>query len=297
MLHRKIYFYTLNDLQGQRYGSQEILTLFQALRTSVASAPYLQLEQKHLFSRCWIQKKDTFPLRTVWGHIRRSDFPNVERDGNLTPLVLQNPEDGLSEMTHATFFEDGIVGVEYNHIGPRIKTLRDYIGQKLRTGIIIKPIVDPDINIAADQIHELTRVEIAVESAKLEGLRTDNIPLFDSIRQMAQTSNAPLVSITVSAGHSREPLNIRMLRGLRRLIGREAGNEVIRTARVSGYDVDGEKIDNLDLLNEYIVSNSQVVTMTGSTRTVSSPDMFTKIARAKSANNQKFVRAINGDRR
>lgn len=61
--------------------------------------------------------------------IRRSSFPLIENAGNIRDLVI-NPEEGLLEPIHVVFFPHNIVGVEYNHFGPRISRLGDYLLSK-----------------------------------------------------------------------------------------------------------------------------------------------------------------------
>ena len=50
--------------------------------------------------------------------VRRAGLPQLERAGNVKDLDIALDE-GLLETIHAVFFPENVVGVAYNHYGPR----------------------------------------------------------------------------------------------------------------------------------------------------------------------------------
>ena len=69
------------------------------------------------------------PCKITLGSIRRSDFPLVENQGELSPLEIPDKA-GLVEQTHIVFLEDDIVGCDINFYGPRISRLSFYLAEQ-----------------------------------------------------------------------------------------------------------------------------------------------------------------------
>lgn len=63
------------------------------------------------------------------GIIRRSNFPQVENHGTISPLPI-SINHGLLESIHIVFFPNNIVGSEFNFYGPRISSLALYLNTK-----------------------------------------------------------------------------------------------------------------------------------------------------------------------
>jgi hypothetical protein len=70
-------------------------------------------------------KSGEFP-RMMFGRVRRSGLPRVEKGGRIDPLGI--PSDaGLVEITHVVFFPNNIVGADFNFYGPRVPRLGLYL--------------------------------------------------------------------------------------------------------------------------------------------------------------------------
>src|SRR5205823_14209902 len=63
------------------------------------------------------------------GGVRRSGLPWLEDAGNVLPLSIGDRQ-GLVEQTHMVFFDDGIIGAEFNFYGPRPKRLIGFLREK-----------------------------------------------------------------------------------------------------------------------------------------------------------------------
>ena len=77
---------------------------------------------------CWIHSTK-IPCKITLGSIRRADLPQIETQGELSPLEIPD-KSGLVEQTHIVFLGDNIVGCDYNFYGPRIARLPFYLSGK-----------------------------------------------------------------------------------------------------------------------------------------------------------------------
>lgn len=78
---------------------------------------------------CGFPDSQEYPLRFRFGRTRRDLLPDVEREGHLKTLELQEDE-GLIDVCHIIIFADGYVAAEFNRDGPRIEKLGSYLFEK-----------------------------------------------------------------------------------------------------------------------------------------------------------------------
>jgi len=68
-------------------------------------------------------KMDKSRPKMVLFKTRRSGWPEFEDEGIFAPISSDDGKEGkgIAEKTHITFFENGVVGAEFNFHGPRIR--------------------------------------------------------------------------------------------------------------------------------------------------------------------------------
>ena len=71
----------------------------------------------------------TYPLKIRFGKTRRDALPQIEHEGSLKTLELQENE-GLIDISHVMIFDDGFVAAEWNHEGPKLAQLSPYFFDK-----------------------------------------------------------------------------------------------------------------------------------------------------------------------
>lgn len=295
MISRKIYFYSVEDLEGNIFDSNELQDIFENLRNGIKSSPYEPLDDNgNTVCRCWTPPKITLPFRARWGKIRRKDLPTVEEDGKVTHLNL-NPKAGLSDMTHAIFFNDSIAAIEFNYHGPRVKLIENYILAKAGKALQIKPLFDAEVLAKVDDIEALSKIDISVRSAELEKINLNRLGPLAALKSLSSSSNSSIIRLCVSVGSSNTEINQGFLQSIKKFFFGEEANYMFKSAKVSGYTSDGEKIDKLDLLNEFIVSTQDVLTVKESRRSVDTNDIFAKMTSARTSVNKKIKKAMHGD--
>ena len=65
----------------------------------------------------------------IFSRVRRTGLPLLEDRGRMNELDL-DATTGLLEPIHVMMFPDNVVGAEYNHYGPRITSLGQYLSDK-----------------------------------------------------------------------------------------------------------------------------------------------------------------------
>ncbi len=130
-VRRQIRFYRLDvepDETGhpQSVDFREVLKKIGRLQFRLGER-YLDLSGGQILC-VWPEKEQlkSKPPRLRLGTVRQQDLPQLEDHGRISPLRLQSQQ-GIVEQTHVVFFDDGIVGVEFNFHGPRINRLGRYL--------------------------------------------------------------------------------------------------------------------------------------------------------------------------
>lgn len=123
---------------------------------------YFQLDDETLLSS--IITSTCFPCKAQIGYVRKGGLPQVERNGPPEPLPL--PDDaGLYEPTHFVIFEEGYIGVEYNHFGPRISRLSSYFEQKFPDYFdhaALYPIIDHNLHNKVASMGEIKLFQLKI---------------------------------------------------------------------------------------------------------------------------------------
>ena len=125
--------------------------------------------------------------------VRRNGLPQLERAGEISELFI--PVDtGLLEPIHVVFFSRNVVGIEYNHFGPRPSRLSAYLYNKSNQAIPavrFEPLLYRDI---AEQLNNLTDLRLftfRVRSSYAATVRNIDNSLADAIEASAALLNSP----------------------------------------------------------------------------------------------------------
>lgn len=105
---------------------------------------------------------------------RRDAFPEIEKDGNLSSIDLEDGS-GIAEITHFVFFyTKRIIGMEFNFLGSKSKGLGDYLIEKLHpyiTFVEMQPVVTKEwCNLLMKEELPLTMLSIRATKDALYSL-------------------------------------------------------------------------------------------------------------------------------
>jgi hypothetical protein len=176
--------------------------------------------------------------------VRQGSLPllfDSQTIGGLSPLPIKEGQ-SVADQTHFVFFPKRVVGVEYNHYGPRHSALEAYCSKRLRDLVApfsLNPLLYEDSAEQLRSIRQLRRIEFTLlQSDQNHASRQDRVE--GMARALADSVNGERISIEVTARRDRgDSLSVQgALRSLRSMVGRD----VAHTAKVHGIDDDGRLV-------------------------------------------------------
>lgn len=154
------------------------------------------------------EKREQIEARLVL--CRRDAFPEIEKDGNLSSINLEDGS-GIAEITHFVYFyTKQIIGIEYNFYGSKSKGLGNYLMEKLHpyiTFVEMQPVITKEwcnllmqenlplsmlsIRATKDALYSLEKLHPGLESAFQSGLAFGEVEDVEIIlRRKAHTKNS-----------------------------------------------------------------------------------------------------------
>ena len=216
--------------------------------------------------------------------IRRSGLPQVEKSGNFKDLDIE-PDAGLSEPIHIVFFTNNIVGAEYNHHGPRISRLGEYLYTKSNK-IIQKarflPLLRQDIAEQLDNLTEMRLFELKVHPSYTAAIRQASDSMADALEANGRMVDSPETVQVVARPSSdgRESTLSRFIGPVKELLSRDDLRANAVHFKISGKRRDTGLVDTIDLLNAHLITNKRIVRVSERSRVVESSSAFEAIREA-----------------
>lgn len=198
--------------------------------------------------------------------VTQRDLPmlfNAET-GEIRPLedVLGDEEVDIAEPTFFVFFDNGVVGYVYNHVGPRPRHLELYAQFAIGADIEVRPIPRTDVLEALNAAGEVSLIRFKIPTTVVPGGVADE-GLLSEARDLAQILPGTEVEVIVRArgAGGRQRLATAAHTALPRLLGQA---QALRKLKVKlGVDDDYRGDAELDLLEEHIVMERPIETVTG----------------------------------
>ena len=132
--------------------------------------------------------------------IRRNALPQLEQGGRISDLNI-DPDAGLLESIHVAFFPNNIVGIDYNHFGPRLSRLGFYLSSKSKNVIpyaTFYPIIRNDIAKQLDRFREIRLFDFKIRPSYIDIVRLADHSLADAFDANAKILDDPdEVSVTL----------------------------------------------------------------------------------------------------
>lgn len=219
--------------------------------------------------------------------VRRSDLPQLEEGGRLSPLPLpQNA--GLYEPIHVVFFSDNIVGAEFNFYGPRPSRLATYLRAKasdLSPPMTLDPLLRRDVTEQLSRLSNISLLDFTIRASYADTVEQINEDLGSALRAAARAGDPYDVEIVLRTKPRarREILRGQILDTVRQLARREDLRENTSRFRVRGYDTETRRCEEIDVLRDQLVVQTSVVKMSERTRAIASVSMYEAIEQAHEA--------------
>ena len=213
--------------------------------------------------------------------IRRTGLPQLEEAGQITDLELAASA-GLCEPMHVVFFSDNIVGIEYNHFGPRLSRLGYYLRVKSRNAVPMvhfQPLLRGDVAGQLDRLAEIKLLALRVRPSYQDTLRQADQSLGDAFAANAQVLDDPEdVELVLRAGKDgRRSALERLLAPLKQLARRSDLRENAARFEVKGKRDDTNRVATIDLLKDQLIVQRQIVKLGERSRALDSSSAFEAI--------------------
>ncbi len=232
---------------------------------------------------CWVdESKSRSKIRI--GNIRRSDLPQVEQRGALTSLGISE-QSGLAEQIHVIFFENNIVGCDFNFYGPRITRLEYYLAEKAvgvaPPTIHFEPLLRDDITEQLARIKYITFFQMKIRTSFAKVIADKDKSLGAGFEAAGRAGEADEVEIVLRpTPYSRGWLNEDLLGTVRKLKREPALQHESSKFLIKGYDREKEQIVKLDLLSDKLIAKRSIVTLNKRTRALDPKSAYSAIMSA-----------------
>lgn len=263
-VERKIYFYHANigyADDGVPLSFDPIPTL-QAI-TSTISMPGWYEEESDGSAMCLFPDANGFQYPIArFGKVRRQGLPQLERAGQVSDLGITE-DAGLLESVHVVFFPNNIVGAEYNHHGPRLGRLGNYLRTRSNGNldrILMNPIMNSDAAAKLDALDELHLLRFHVLPSAIDIVSTEYTPIAEALDSLARALANPLsLELVLRPTKDAERDYLREVRPplqrlLRNLDFRREAKQVQAEGRRTGI----RRLDDINLLKDDIVTSRAV---------------------------------------
>ncbi|MBO3752141.1 hypothetical protein J5X84_39275 [Streptosporangiaceae bacterium NEAU-GS5] len=223
--------------------------------------------------------------RLRFAAVRRSALPQAERAGRLEDLQLADGG-GLCEVVHVCLFPDGLVGVELNFYGPRVSRLPMYLRALAPNDcpeFVLEALLRQDVAAELERKRALRTVDLSVRRSYADVIEEADSSLGGAIRAAGRASSADYVGLYLEPEpYQRHNLDEAVLHFIRWIARRPDLRENARRLRVRAVDRDVNRLDELDLLRDQLISHKKILKLHDRTRVLQSDDAYAKIEEAYS---------------
>lgn len=227
--------------------------------------------QKNRKNRSWVDEDGTRTLLQAFPSsiphfalhtIRKTNLPAEEADGEIIDLSIPKGH-GLAEGTHFLFYPRNIVLCLYNHQGPRISRLGDWIENRLGIEIDFSPVYRPDSLAIINQMNQINSISFSIDARQLSTFderidENDTNSIFKALRDWAVGQEVGgTVNVSIGIGRGK---NVMPQRTMSKLINevKLVDRRKFRGAKISGKIGDDSKLLMVDLLKDQLVVKATV---------------------------------------
>ncbi len=216
--------------------------------------------------------------------VRRTGLPQIERRGNITNLNLA-ANTGLLEAVHVVFFPNNIVGSEYNHFGPRLSKLGNYLHEKSGKAIpraIFRPILQGDAAKQLERLGEVRVLDMSIRPNFIKTVRQADESLGDAFNANAQVVDGlESVQLVIKLQkEGRQGALGRFISPLRTLLDGDKLRQNTDRLQLRGRCVDTDRVETIDLLKDRLISTKRIVRMNERSRALDPESAFQTIDQA-----------------
>ncbi|HEX9242080.1 MAG TPA: hypothetical protein VF875_06510 [Anaeromyxobacter sp.] len=223
------------------------------------------------------------PKHAKLARIRKRDLPQVEDHGKLNPLAIPRTS-GLAEQIHFVLFPQNIVGCEFNFYGPRPSRISQYLTTKAPVGgaFDLAPLLRRDVSEQLAHLGELRAMHIKTRSSYSATLRQMDAGIGAALDALAERGNADVVEVILKAPRSRRRPGLKhnLINFVKRVAARDESRTEMRRFTVSGVSDESGKIQEVDVLSDFLIARREMARVGANTRAVQSDSAYQAIENA-----------------
>lgn len=230
------------------------------------------------------------PRGIVLYDVRRENLPAIlGGDYSVRSLALEE-EEGMVEATYMTLFERNVVGVLYNHRGPRPRRLASYLQRRFSLGVDLVPVIQADVARLLNRMEAVHHVDFALpvnQEVLVEGSE-----VAEALDELRQATRAKTLYVKAGVWGSRDPGAARQWLDFVRddVLGGGLLSKFERfKVRGKGEDLE---LQTIDLLQEHLAVTREVDTVTEGARSVDPVSARRAIESAYDEVRQEIERAV-----
>jgi hypothetical protein len=285
-IEREIYFFKVDagsDASGRPKSFDPIPTLSHIDKLPFAMNGRYWQDDNDKVMACWVDSKQ-MPCKIRLGTIRRSDFPQVEQQGEISALEIEEGS-GLLEQTHIVFLGNDIAGCDFNFHGPRITRLSYYLADKA-VGIAppilnFHPILRPDVYKQLQEFKSLKMFTIKLQAPLSEAMRNIDESVWQMVETAQKLGDADFVELVLTASNrSHGLLSDRVLEFVRNLVKYPDLRYEVKKLLIKGYNVKKQDTALLDLLSDKLLVKKEILRADRRSRALSSTSAYKAIIAA-----------------
>lgn len=273
-VNRRIHFFRA-DLGMSESGGQVPLN-FDEIREALKKLPWVPggryVEQKNgnLTFAITLPKGQS---GVVLGLSRRSDLPQLEKDGKTEPLDISD-NSGVAELTHFRFFAKNIVACEYNHFGPRASRLSEYLAKALPTlpKFTLEPLLRRDITERLKDLKEVTLVDLKMRASTADDWLGKSDSLSEALHSLESSGQTDAIQLVLKAP-KKQSLGAQWKARLDKFLKKPKLVEETDRLIAKGVMRDGSK-EVIDLLSDRLISTQSVAKLSKRSKAILSSDMM-----------------------
>ena len=222
-------------------------------------------------------------IKVQFGRVRRTALPQQEKAGSVTDLNLAT-DAGLLEAIHVVFFPNNIVGCEYNHYGPRISSLGNYMRIKSRKTVkraSFIPLVREDPIKQLNRLGEIRLFEMRIHPSYIESIRHVDDSLadaFDANANVFESKDVQVVLRPIDQG--RASALDRFLTPLRNLFRQDGLSPSVERLQIRGRCRDTGRVETIDLLKDQLIATKSIVCLNDRGRALNPESAFDAVIEA-----------------
>lgn len=245
---------------------------------------------------CAFPDSIAYPLKIRFGKIRRDAVPQVELEGSLKTLELQENE-GLIDISHVMIFDDGFVAAEWNHEGPKLAQLSPYFFEKgkLNTPLNFLTLMERDIVEVVSSLTSVRVLEIELPPDAAALAREADENFYTAIKATQALGATKKIAFKLTSEKGGTKLLEIATRFARIIKERPHERDRFNGLTISGYG-EGARLGRfVDILESKLVSAEIFTRATERSRSINSDDAYQVIEHAYHENREKIRTAATSN--